>query len=233
MSGISLVMGITGILTSFLAIGLIPSLIGLVLGISSKKKRERRAKAGIVTSVIGLILSAAFVIIYARMIKTNGGGVSDIIAKKDVQLEDVGPIIDEYNTPPAEMGFPEEDGYNPHRDDSVLLSRKNFDMINPDPVIEMVPGAALLYYCSVMTKDSLPEYIYSYYDKHFQTADEKHALINTSDNTVSEIECIGEYLRVAVHKYTPGSEKSADSIFSGDVLQVYRVYIDNTDITVE
>ena len=234
MSGISLVMGITGILTSFLAIGVIPSAIGLILGLASKNKKGK-STAGIITSAIGLILSVIFIVVFSRLLK-NGGGVSGILSRGGAK-EAVGVIINEYNTPPEEMGFPEETPYNPHRDDSVLLSNKNFDIIAAAPEIHRINGAdGDLYYCEVNTSESLPEFIYSYYDKHFLTADEKHALINTSDNTVSEIECVGEYLRVAVHLYpdvADVSELRADNVFSGDVLQVYRVYIDNTDITVE
>ena len=127
----------------------------------------------------------------------------------------MGIIINEYNTPPEEMGMPEETEFNPHRDDAVLLSNKSFDMVSPQPEIKRIIGAGGdLYYCIINTAESLPEYIYSYYDKHFLTADEKHALINTSDNTVSEIECEGEYLRVAVHLYEQGSETNAEKVFS-------------------
>ena len=230
MAGISLVMGITGILTSFLAIGVIPSAIGLVLGLAAKNKNSK-STAGIVTSAIGLIISVIFIIVFSRLIKK--GGVTDLLSKQGAQ-EAVGVIINEYNTPPEEMGMPVETEFNPHRDEAVLLSNKSFDMITPEPEIKRLIGAGVdLYYCTVNTTESLPEYIYSYYDKHFLTADEKHALINTSDNTVSEIECMGEYLRVAVHLYDSSSEINTDTVFAGDTLQVYRVYIDNTDIVVE
>ncbi len=233
MAGISLVMGITGIVTSFLAIGMVPSLIGLILGIVSKKNTGK-GKAGIVTSIVGIILSAACLIIFSRVIKQNGGGVSDLLSKQGIK-EAAGVIIDEYNTPPEEMGIPEDTEFNPHRADSVLLSNQNFDFITPDPEITRMGGThdEPFFKCIIFTKAPLPEYIYSYYDKHFLTADERHAVINTADNTVSEIYCDGEYLVVSVREYTPGTENSAESLLSGEHLQTYRVYIDNTDITVE
>ena len=77
MSVASLVLGIIGLLTSCIVIGIVPSIIGLILGILSMKSTKNKGAsiAGIVTSAVGILI---FVIILVGAM-----GISDSVNEEE------------------------------------------------------------------------------------------------------------------------------------------------------
>lgn len=64
MAILSLVLGIIGLIFSFFIIGIIPAILGLIFGILTlKKKRDGSAIAGVVCSVIAIVISVTALIV--------------------------------------------------------------------------------------------------------------------------------------------------------------------------
>lgn len=117
MSVASLILGIIGLLTSCIVIGIIPSIIGLILGILSMKSTKNKGAsiAGIVTSAVGILI---FVIILVGAM-----GISDSVneeepvkvetsaeleSEAEVESEEVSEATEEETTTVAESETEEE-----------------------------------------------------------------------------------------------------------------------------
>ncbi|MCR4909592.1 MAG: hypothetical protein K5985_12260 [Lachnospiraceae bacterium] len=257
MAGVSLVMGIAGILTSFLAIGAIPSFLGIILSLGSKGK-SRKKKAGLVTSLIGLVLSVLFIFIYVRAVKNPGAdGIFSRLSKGskgsgNIQGTEGYEIPEEFRAGEGSFySLPEESGRGtldpaevfteemfdpsnmPHRDGSASLSDRDFDEVNPSPEIKPSDpgGEEGLYVCRVEAGEGLAPFLKSYYEKYFATADEVHAIINSSDDTTTRVYCDGGFLVAEVFPGAAGGAADVGRIFSGIPTESYRVFLDNGDVS--
>ncbi|MCR5626563.1 MAG: hypothetical protein K6F99_04540 [Lachnospiraceae bacterium] len=241
MNSVAIVMGVAGILTSFLAIGILPSFIGVIVALTGKKK-DKKKKIGLVTSVIGLILSCLFIFLYGRALKT-GGPLLPWMKTEPKQDLSAGIVADDSYDASADLSFangsadlgtsvPDPLAYQKNRTNITGSSNLDFDEIETNVVLAAVNGddTGLLRYCTVKTDKDLKGYIFSYYDKHFDTADEIHGIINTENNTITKIECVGEYVVVSVYPYKEGQENNVMSIFPGEPKEQYNVFLDNGDV---
>jgi len=102
----SLVLGIIGLLFSCILIGIIPSIIGLVLGITALSKRQTKAPAiiGIILSSIGLLVFlfvAVFIFIYPSDAENNNeSGNTSIVEQDEIIATPVPTVTPEpTNTP--------------------------------------------------------------------------------------------------------------------------------------
>lgn len=130
--------------------------------------------------------------------------------------------------------YPKFDANVPTRDTSIGKSDKSVD------VFRLVPERATVTndvthrwrYSRVYEANvDFTEYAASYYDKFFQSSEEIHAVINMRDNTTTKIMTFdGKVLIVTVMRHIDNEEYDAKTLFSGDALHEYSVYLDNGDI---
>lgn len=76
----------------------------------------------------------------------------------------------------------------------------------------------------------IEEYALDYYNNYFESDNEIHAVINSTNNTTTSIEIVLGDVWVTVHGYVNGEENDADTLFSGDILEMYSVNTDNGEI---
>ncbi len=89
MATVSLILGIVGVLLSCVVVGIIPSIIGLILGIMALKKgtlKKKTAVCGISFSSVGIVL---FVIIMVLAVNSDGfkQGYEDAISAEETNKE--------------------------------------------------------------------------------------------------------------------------------------------------
>ncbi len=89
MATVSLILGIVGVLLSCVVVGIIPSIIGLILGIMALKKgtlKKKTAVCGISFSSVGIVL---FVIIMVLAVNSDGfkQGYEDVISAEETNEE--------------------------------------------------------------------------------------------------------------------------------------------------
>lgn len=76
----------------------------------------------------------------------------------------------------------------------------------------------------------IEEYALDYYNNYFESDNEIHAVINSTNNTTTSIEVVLGDVWVTVHEYVNGEENDADALFGGDVLEMYSVNTNNGEI---
>lgn len=79
--------------------------------------------------------------------------------------------------------------------------------------------------------DSQETFAADYYDAFFESDTEIHAIINRTNKTTARLQIIGNrILEVDVLKHIEGEEQSAKSLFGGEVIHQYWVYLDTGEI---
>lgn len=76
----------------------------------------------------------------------------------------------------------------------------------------------------------IEEYALDYYNTYFESDNEIHAVVNSANNTTTEISVIFGDVYVTIHEYVNGEENDADMLFSGAELGMYSVNTDNGEI---
>ncbi len=86
-------------------------------------------------------------------------------------------------------------------------------------------------YSEYTSADSQETFAADYYNTFFESDTEIHAVINRTNNTTARLQMIGDrILEVDILKYIEGEEQSAKSLFEGEVIKKYWVYLDTGEI---
>lgn len=74
------------------------------------------------------------------------------------------------------------------------------------------------------------KYALDYYNNIFNNDSEIHAIVNFANKTTSKLVSNGYNLYLTIYDYVKNEEHSAKTLFSGDILADYIIYLDNGDI---
>lgn len=80
----SLVLGIIGILTSLLIIGIVPAVVGIILGIialAQKEKAHSTAIAGVVCSIVAVVIFLVALFVFSDDDNTSDAGTTSIVTE--------------------------------------------------------------------------------------------------------------------------------------------------------
>ena len=74
------------------------------------------------------------------------------------------------------------------------------------------------------------KYALDYYNNIFNNDSEIHAIVNFANKTTSKLVSNGYNLYLTIYDYVKNEEHSAKTLFSGNILADYIIYLDNGDI---
>lgn len=86
--------------------------------------------------------------------------------------------------------------------------------------------------CTTSNNDlvNFEKYALDYYNNIFNNDSEIHAIVNFANKTTSKLVSNGYNLYLTIYDYVKNEEHSAKTLFSGNILADYIIYLDNGDI---
>ncbi|BBF41940.1 hypothetical protein lbkm_0620 [Lachnospiraceae bacterium KM106-2] len=230
---IAFLIGCAGAVVSFAFLAL-----SFLMG-SSKKKLAAKLVGGFVgLAILGIVVQAATYeepeeekYQYTSSEEANNTedtetDIEETVDTEEDTEEDTKEVEEETKTEPSPS--PEVS----KRKESIGTSNKDINEIRltgPNPVRNDVTGNWK--YARLFTTEDLNEYAKSYYEEYFEDDDEIHGIVNFSTKTTTKIATLSSnILSVTVHEYVENEEYDAKTMYSGNILKEYFVYLDNGDI---
>ena len=208
-------LGIAALILSILGCTFV---IAIVLAIIDLNKKDGKSKT---LSIVALVISGLWLLVGIF------GGAGNKNKNNKTSTTTSTEVVTELTTEEVTEEASEEDIAD---DKSVLQDRLKDDMSLVWFGDVRNDATGNWRYSMYSESDSQETFALEYYKAFFESDDEIHAVINTTNKTTAKISVVGTKLDVTIHEYLEDEEHDANKLFGGDVLKQYLVSIDDGSV---